>query len=81
MCALYSMAVAMAWPPMRGAVLGPMESKGCSSALYPASTTDYPVHTPPSLSPCRGCRPMAGGHLSGESIRHGALLSCQDGLR
>jgi hypothetical protein len=43
-----------------------MGSKGCSSPLYPASTSLYGAFAPVSLHVVM--QPMAAGHVSGESV-------------
>jgi hypothetical protein len=56
MCAYMDMA------PMRS-VPSPMESKDCSSVLYPASTSKYGSYYCHVVM-----QPIAGGHVSGESM-------------
>ena len=56
MCAYMDMA------PMRS-VPSPMESKDCSSVLYPASTSQYGSYYCHVVM-----QPIAGGHVSGESM-------------
>jgi hypothetical protein len=61
MCAYMDMAP-------RRSVPSPIESKGCSCVLYPASTTVASTGSPATVSFHVVMQPIAGGHLSGESI-------------